>query len=156
MFGYGKMASYAISSLSYLAASYETEGFRANSATIALARNLSKPLVGKLMSQMSTAGLVNGTPGPGGGFYLAKKPSEISLMDIVKLFEKVEDALSCPFGPGWCGEGDPCPIHFELAEKNEEMIEWLSETKLNVFLEHSIKPNRGSPDCEGFPKACDS
>lgn len=144
------MASYAIASLSYLAANYETKGFKANSATIAKARCLSKPLVGKLMSQMSTAGLVNGTPGPGGGFFLAKEPSDISLMDIVKLFEKVEDALTCPFGPGWCGSGEPCPIHYDLLEKNEEMISWLSETRLDVFAIHEVKPDRS--DCPGWGK----
>ena len=146
MFGYGKMANYAIASASYLAAHYDSTGFKANSARIAKARCLSKPLVGKLMSQLSTAGIVKGTPGPGGGFYLARHPKEISLMEIVRLFEKIEDGLSCPFGPGWCGNGDPCPLHYALEEKNEEMVEWLSNTSLEVFATHPIKPERdGDP-----------
>ncbi|MDQ8203619.1 Rrf2 family transcriptional regulator [Pelagicoccus sp. SDUM812003] len=137
------MANYAIASLSYLAANYHKDGFKANSQTIAKARNLSRPLVGKLMSQMSTAGLVNGTPGPGGGFYLSKSPSEISLLEIVRLFEKVEESLMCPFGPGWCGNGDPCPFHYELEDKRDEMLSWLSNTNLQVFADHPIKPDRG-------------
>lgn len=140
------MANYAIASLSYLAANYETQGFRANSQTIANARNLSRPLVGKLMSQMSTAGLVTGTPGPGGGFFLARPPREIRLIDIVRLFEKVEDSLMCPFGPGWCGNGEPCPLHFELEERRDEMMDWLSRTNLEVFTKHPIKPDRGVND----------
>lgn len=143
MFGYGKMANYAIASLSYLAANYGEDGFKANSQTIAKARNLSRPLVGKLMSQMSTAGLVNGTPGPGGGFFLARPPSEISLLEIVRLFEKVEESLMCPFGPGWCGNGDPCPFHYELEEKRDEMMEWLTKTNLEVFTSHPVKPQVG-------------
>lgn len=143
MFGYGKMANYAIASLSYLAANYEKEGFKANSQRIANARNLSRPLVGKLMSQMSTAGLVNGTPGPGGGFFLARPPSEISLLEIVRLFEKVEEALMCPFGPGWCGNGDPCPFHYELEDKRDEMMSWLKKTNLEVFTQHPVKPEFG-------------
>lgn len=149
MFGYGKMANYAIASLSYLAANYDKENFKANSQTIANARNLSRPLVGKLMSQMSTAGLVNGTPGPGGGFFLAKPPSEISLLEIVRLFEKVEESLMCPFGPGWCGNGDPCPFHFELEDKRDEMLSWLSSTNLEVFTHHPVKPERGIAELEG-------
>ena len=137
------MANYAIASLSYLAANFGSEGFKANVATIAKARALSKPLVGKLMSQMSTAGLVNGTPGPGGGFFLSREPKDINLIEIVRLFEKVEEGLTCPFGPGWCGVGDPCPLHYELEEKNEEMIDWLTRTSLAVFTEHDVKPDRG-------------
>lgn len=144
MFGYGKMANYAIASLSYLAAHYGKPGFKANSQTIATARSLSRALVAKLMSQMSTAGLVNGTPGPGGGFYLARPPSEIYLLEIVRLFEKVEDALMCPFGPGWCGNGDPCPFHYTLEEKRDEMMGWLSKTNLAVFTTHPVKPERGA------------
>lgn len=137
------MANYAIASLSYLAANYDKEGFKANSQAIATARNLSRPLVGKLMSQMSTAGLVNGTPGPGGGFFLSRDPKDIKLIEIVKLFEKVEESLMCPFGPGWCGNGDPCPLHFELEDKRDEMLEWLSGTNLEVFTKHSVKPDKG-------------
>jgi len=138
------MANYAIASLSYLAANFDTDGFKANAATIAKARALSKPLVGKLMSQMSTAGLVNGTPGPGGGFFLSREPKDIKLIEIVRLFEKVEEGLTCPFGPGWCGVGDPCPLHYELEEKNEEMIDWLTRTSLEVFTNHDVKPDRGT------------
>ena len=85
MFAYGKMANYAIASMSYLAANYEVEGFTANAEKIAKARAISKPLVSKLMSQISMAGLVQGKPGPGGGFFLARKPEEISLLDIICL-----------------------------------------------------------------------
>jgi len=144
------MANYAIASLSYLAANYDKEGFKANSQTIATARNLSRPLVGKLMSQMSTAGLVNGTPGPGGGFYLSRRPKEITLFEIVRLFEKVEEALMCPFGPGWCGNGDPCPFHYELEDKRDEMMNWLENTNLEVFTNHPIKPEKGW--CESAAK----
>ncbi len=138
------MANYAIASVSFLAANFDKKDFRANAARIAKARTLSKPLVGKIMSQMSTAGLVNGTPGPGGGFFLARDPKDIPLIEIVKLFEKVEEGLSCPFGPDWCGTGDYCPLHFELAEKNDEMIDWLTRTTLDVFTQHSVKPDRGT------------
>jgi len=143
MFGYGKMANYAIASLSFLASRYSDEGFKANSQTIARARNLSRPLVGKLMSQMSTAGIVNGTPGPGGGFFLARAPKDISLLEVVRLFEKVEEALLCPFGPGWCGNGEPCPFHFDLEEKRDEMMAWLKSTNLEVFTSHPVKPDVG-------------
>lgn len=45
------------------------------------------------MSQMSTAGLVNGVLGPSCGFLLSRPPMEITLLEVVRLFEKVEEAL---------------------------------------------------------------
>ena len=137
------MANYAIASLSYLAAHFDQKGFKANSQTIATARSLSRPLVGKLMSQMSTAGLVNGRPGPGGGFFLSRAPKDIVLIEIVRLFEKLEDGLMCPFGPGWCGNGDPCPFHNDLEAKRDDMMDWLSKTTLEAFTTHPMKPQKG-------------
>lgn len=136
------MANCAIASLSYLASRYSQKDFKANSSEIANARALSKPLVAKVMSQMSTAGLVNGIPGPGGGFFLANPPEETTLLDIVKIFQRVENALSCPFGPGWCGNGEHCPLHSQLEEQTNSMIDWLSSTNLEVFQKHPTQPNR--------------
>jgi Rrf2 family protein len=108
------------------------------------ARALSKPLVGKLMSQMSTAGLVNGTPGPGGGFFLSREPSDISLLEIVRLFEKVEEGLTCPFGPGCCGVGDYCRCITIWQRRMKRLIDWLTCTTLETFTTHPVKLDRST------------
>ena len=86
---------------------------------------------------------IKGAPGPGGGFFLSREPSDIKLLEIVSLFEKVEESLMCPFGPGWCGNGDPCPLHNELSKKRDDMVAWLSTTSLDVFTKHPVKPQIG-------------
>ncbi|NJL18928.1 MAG: hypothetical protein HC901_01050 [Bdellovibrionaceae bacterium] len=85
MFIYGKTAANAIAIMSYLAAD---PGRRAGSLEIAKSRRISRPLTAKLLTQLASAGLVSGQPGPGGGYTIARKPSTISLFDIVSLFEQ--------------------------------------------------------------------
>lgn len=119
--------------MSFLAQRYDEGKSRFNSEDIARGRNLPKPLVAKLLTTLSTAGLVNGTRGPGGGYWLAKPPSEISLADIAARFEKEQEAILCPFGPGWCGNNDPCPVHDDLFALNEQWNNFLVETTLAVF-----------------------
>src|SRR5262245_50244164 len=87
MFAYGQTAANAIALMSYLAAEPSR---RAGSREIAEARNISRALTAKLLTKLAAARLVNGQPGPGGGYTLAKEPEEISLFDIVSLFEQVE------------------------------------------------------------------
>jgi Rrf2 family protein len=134
MFPYGKTASNAISAMSYLAERYGDDHAKTSSAAIALDREISKPLVAKVLTILSQADLVAGSPGPGGGYYLAKHPSDIHLIEIVRLFEKVESESRCPFGPHWCGKKDPCPLHDEIISLNEIGTKFLLETTLQVFV----------------------
>ena len=134
MFPYGKTASNAISAMSYLAERYGDDNAKTSSAAIAVSREISKPLVAKVLTILSQAQLVSGSPGPGGGYYLAKHPSEIRLIEIVRLFEKVEPESRCPFGPHWCGNQEPCPLHDQIVALNEAGGSFLFETSLEVFL----------------------
>jgi Rrf2 family protein len=134
MFPYGKTASNAVAAMSFLAEGYGRPDFRASSALISRERNLSKPLVAKVLTMLSQAGLVGGSPGPGGGYFLAKPPGEIHLIDIVRLFEKTETESRCPFGPHWCGNNDPCPLHDEIVALHETGRRFLGETSLQVFM----------------------
>jgi Rrf2 family protein len=127
---YGKTASNAVAVMSFLAA---RPGAVAGSAEIAEARKISRALTAKLLTQLSAAGLVRGQPGPGGGYTLAKDPDEIRLISIVSLFEQTEAPSLCPFGPGWCGVGDPCPLHDSLLSLQETSRAFLEDTKLSVF-----------------------
>ena len=133
MLTYGKTAANAVASMSYLAEIYHDKPGAASALVIAKARDISRPLVAKLLTILSTAGLVSGMPGPGGGYRLNHVPSKISLYDIVTLFEKMDDTPRCPFGPQWCGNGDPCPMHDYFVAQNDRFYAYMKKTKLSVF-----------------------
>ena len=124
--------------MSYLAEVYDGGDTKLSSGDIALRRHLPQTLVAKLLVALSQAELVDGTRGPGGGYWLAKSPTEISLNDIVRQFEKPCDRLQCPFGPDWCGHGDPCPLHDKLVELDTQMSDFLESTTLAVFKEMRV------------------
>jgi probable metal-binding protein len=135
MFAYGKTASNGIAAMSYLAIRYGTEEERCSSLAIAEDRGLSKPLVAKLLTLLSQSGLVLGSPGPGGGYALARPPSEITLWDIVRLFEKTDNTVTCPFGKDWCGNNDPCPLHHSIVRLYADAQRFLKETTLAIFIQ---------------------
>jgi len=90
-------------------------------------------LAAKLLSQTASAGLTIGSTGPGGGYRLARPPEEITLAQIVDLFERRNEEPPCPFGPGWCGNEDPCPLHDQFVELEERARGFLENTTLEVF-----------------------
>jgi len=132
-FRYGKTLASAISVASFLAERWSDRS-RANSAEVAAARRISQPLAARLLVHLSQAGIVTGTTGPGGGYALAKAPSEIQLSEIAAHFQDsagMEDR--CAYGPGYCGTGNPCPLHDTLVRLNQSFTEFLEETTLEVF-----------------------
>jgi Rrf2 family transcriptional regulator, iron-sulfur cluster assembly transcription factor len=130
MFIYGKTTAHAIAVMSFLAAD---PARRAGSAEIAEARGISQALTAKLLSRLSSAGLVAGQPGPGGGYTLAHSPDQIRLIDIASLFEQAASPALCPFGHDWCGKGEPCPLHHQLADLQQTGLRFMEETRLSVF-----------------------
>ena len=130
----GKTAQTAIAAMSALAEHYDNGKTVLSSLDIAKDRSLPQPLVAKLLNTLSTEGLVDGTRGPGGGYWLAKAPSRIALADIIELFEKENEGIMCPFGPDWCGKGEPCPLHDELEAMDRQWETFIRKTTLAVFV----------------------
>jgi Rrf2 family transcriptional regulator, iron-sulfur cluster assembly transcription factor len=135
MFGYGKTSGCAVAAMSALAECH-AEDLQLSSQQIAESRNLSQPLVAKVLTVLSQAGFVHGTRGPGGGYRLAREPGSITLFEVVDLFEGHRDPSTCPFGPGYCGTGDPCPLHDLLTNMNDSAAEQLKGANFAAFVGH--------------------
>jgi Rrf2 family protein len=111
MINYGKMSQNAVSAVSYLASCWQDPPCKVSSSEIAEKRNLPRPIVAKILTSLSHGGLIKGTPGPGGGYWLARPPAAITLWDVAAVFERADPGIMCPLGPGWCGHGPRCPLH---------------------------------------------
>jgi len=130
---YGKQAGYAIAAMIGLTQAYYTDNTRLSAGEIAESRNLPSPTVAKVLSILSQAGLVKGSPGPGGGFTLSRDPREITLSDVVILFERIGDIHRCPFDSGVCSDETPCPLHDKMVAIRLSMKKLLTETNFAKF-----------------------
>jgi Rrf2 family protein len=129
----GKTAQNAIAAVSYLAECYRDQVGPVSSQAVADARGLSKPLAAKILTTLSQSGIVKGATGPGGGYQLAKEPHNIKLLDVVCRFEVQNKAVMCPFGEGWCGQYDPCPLHDEIMALGEDLERFLVDNDFGGF-----------------------
>lgn len=133
-----KTAQNAIAAISRLAELYLDTARVASSREIAEHRNLPVPVVAKILTELSRGGLITGSPGPSGGYRLAKPPAEITLKDVTELFER-DTGSFCPYGPGWCGNHEPCPLHSTILAMRADFKRHLENTTLAVFQ----KPRKG-------------
>jgi Rrf2 family protein len=69
-----------------------------------------------LLTALRKAGLVRSVRGAGGGYLLAKPPSEITVRDIFEVFEGTEGLVFCTNQPEMCDRSDICPTHEVWAE----------------------------------------
>lgn len=130
---YGKQTETAIAAISRLAEVYDDKKTRLSATEIADSRGLQRPFIAKILTVLSQAGLVSGSPGPGGGYTLANKPDEITLYDVFRIFERENDSDDCPFGGGVCGVGEPCPLHDKLVQLKDSLDEVLHSTTFEDF-----------------------
>jgi Rrf2 family protein len=66
-----------------------------STSTLAAAFDLPSTYLNKQLQALARNGIVASTPGVRGGFRLARRPEDISLLDVVTAIEGPEDAFRC-------------------------------------------------------------
>ena len=77
---------------------------------ISIRQNVSVKYLEQLIRPLKKAKFVNSIRGPKGGHMLAKKPKEITLGDITRLFEGQTELVDCISSPENCPMSDDCLI----------------------------------------------
>ncbi|MCO6440205.1 MAG: Rrf2 family transcriptional regulator [Nitrococcus mobilis] len=76
---------YAVSALMHLA--IHNQAGPVPLAEISVCQGISMSYVEQIISRLRRAGLVQGTPGPGGGYRLGRSPEHISVGEVIALME---------------------------------------------------------------------
>lgn len=88
----------------------------------------------KVLLTLRNAGIVDTTRGQGGGYRLLKAPGEITLVEVVELFEGVSTRPHCFLGEkAVCSDDDPCPAHQYFRHVRESYIKYLEETTIGAL-----------------------
>lgn len=106
---------------------------RLSAQQIAEQRNLPAPMLAKILTSLSQAGLIVGSPGPGGGYALSRPPVSITFQQVALVFEREDPSHLCPFGGGICGVGKNCAIHEKLIEVKTQVNTFLEESTFEIF-----------------------
>ncbi len=104
-----------------------------NVSEIAEYINSSRHHVAKVLQRLTKDGYISSNRGPAGGFYMKKKPDEVSLLNIYESIEGQFDIDACP------GDKDVCPFNEcilgDLSKRiSFEIISYLSSKTLGDYL----------------------
>jgi Rrf2 family protein len=102
---------------------------------IAERQDISEKYLWQLTGPLKTAGLIKSTRGPQGGFGLAKKPSEITLKDIVSILEGSLCIVDCIEDPSVCSRSGNCLTRDVWSEASEKIVQTLSSISLQDMVD---------------------
>ena len=123
-------ATYALQAMAFLA-THKDEG-PILSQTISKEMKIPKNFLSKILNRLVQEGLIQSIRGTGGGFVLARDPSEISMRDVVALFMKLDDYKKCFLGLHSC-DGS-CALHPRWKAIAEQIEAMLDETTIDKVL----------------------
>ena len=126
---YSRPCEYAIRTMGYLARIAPDK--RVQVQEIAAAEGIPAPLLAKVLQQLARSNLVNSFKGPGGGFSLNRAPREISLYEIFRVVDGVEDLDHCAVGLAECNDFAPCPLHDTWKSVRVHLLQYLKKTTLD-------------------------
>ena len=120
---------YALRAMINLAGQYRNGS--ASTRTIAVQEDIPYQLACKLLQKLHTARLVESCMGPKGGFRLRKKPSKISVLEIIELIQGPLALNRCLLRVDACPRQRSCAVRVKLAELQRYISNRLSDIKLD-------------------------
>ncbi len=110
-------------------------------------QDISVKYLEQLIRPLKVAKLVISVRGPKGGHILAKKPDDITLGQVVRLFEGQSELVECISCPERCPMSDDCRVRLAWQEATRALYE-----KLDAMTIADLVP--GKTHLKGCEEAC--
>ena len=93
-------------------------------------QDISVKYLEQLIRPLKQASMVTSVRGPKGGHMLAKNPKNITLGQIVRLFEGQAELVECISNPEQCNMSDDCQVRLAWKEATRVLYEKLDSTTI--------------------------
>ncbi|MFO0966888.1 MAG: Rrf2 family transcriptional regulator [Gemmataceae bacterium] len=115
---------------------------------IARSTRVPQAYLSKVLQNLVQAGLVRSQRGLGGGISLAKKPDELTILEVVNAVDPIRRIRTCPLGLSAHGV-NLCPLHRRVDNALAMVEDAFAQSTLQEVLD---EPTTSIPLCE-FPVA---
>ncbi len=135
-------AEYALRAVVCLARQHDSLPMRASD----LAEQIGVPrnYLGKILHDLVRAGILDSSRGKNGGFELAVRPQDLTLLRVVSLFDNIAVGPDrrCLMGRPECDGADPCPVHYRWKDASEAISAFFEETTVGDVLSDERRGGR--------------
>ncbi|MDZ4795963.1 MAG: Rrf2 family transcriptional regulator [Bacteroidota bacterium] len=88
----------------------------------------------KIMKTMMKEGILTSTKGPYGGFAINGNTLQVTLIQLVKITDGVEQFNSCVLRLRKCNSKNPCPMHIHIESLRKQWQSLLASTTIGDLL----------------------
>lgn len=124
-------ADYAVRTILYLSRLEPNQ--RVSTSDIAEFNRIPPSFLTKIISQLAIAGLIHTSRGARGGVWLARRPEDISLLDVLEAIDGSLALNNCVADPGNCNFSADCLIHKFWQETCHEILGRLKRATFDQF-----------------------
>ena len=100
-------------------------------------QDISVKYLEQLIRPLKQAKMVTSVRGPKGGHLLSKKPDEITLGQIVRLFEGQSELVECISQPEKCSMSDDCQVRLAWKDATQVLYDKLDATTIADLMQNS-------------------
>jgi len=138
-----RQADYAVRAVLYLATLGESG--RAPTGQIARKQHVPPSFLAKIVSQLSVAGVLHTSRGARGGVSLARRPEEISLLEVIEVIDGPISLNECVIDAGVCAYREECPVHDIWCEAQGHLVKQLATTSFGALLNRRGGNGKSAP-----------
>jgi len=143
MFGFTRKTDYALVALATLSGRLAAKDRPVSARHVAQENGLPLPLLMQVLKDLHRAGILCSARGAGGGYYLADRPDQISLIRVIEAIEGPLHMAACCDDEAeaepcvGCSLIQRCPITASMQRVNDTILEFLSR----ISVQHLIESN---------------
>lgn len=130
---------YALRAVVLLASEPDTAS---SAASLSVVAGVPQHYLGKVLRQLTSAGILQSRRGPGGGFTLARPADQITVLEVVSAVDPIRHVLKCPLGREAHG-GRLCPLHRRV----EQAITGIEDAFRNTLISELLDTDGCLPMC---------
>lgn len=137
-----KKTKYAINALVKLAKEYEKGPLLIGE--IAESEHIPKKFLETILLDLKNAGILNSKKGKGGGYYLIKRPEDVNMADVIRLFDGAIALLPCATFRYYerceeCKDEETCGIRSVIQEVRDQTVKILKDNSLADIISRENK-----------------
>ncbi|TVR78055.1 MAG: Rrf2 family transcriptional regulator [Chitinophagaceae bacterium] len=139
-----KKTKYALNALVYLSKEAKSSQEPVLISQIAQSEKIPQKFLESILLDMKKAGIVNSKRGKGGGYFLQKRPENITLAEIMRLFDGPIALLPCVTYLYYerceeCKDEETCGIRDVFLEMRNITVDLLKKSSIQTMLDRESK-----------------
>lgn len=135
MLHFNRKTEYALLAMEHMARKEGENGALTSTREISEMYHIPYPLLAKVLQRLAGRGIIKAVHGTKGGYVLAKRPADISVADVVEVFDGPvavaecfkQERITCP-------QWDGCQIRNPFYELNRKIHQLLIQTTVEELL----------------------